>query len=68
MYAHLDEVKVEVGQKFAQNDIIALSGNTGLSTGPHLHYSVWRDDELVDPIKYIDLPFTQNIQLALDSN
>ena len=52
MYAHLSEVLVQTGEKIRQGQTIARSGNTGLSTGPHLHYSVWKDGELVDPMTF----------------
>jgi murein DD-endopeptidase MepM/ murein hydrolase activator NlpD len=54
MYAHLDKVLVNVGDSIKQKDVIALSGNSGLSTGPHLHYSIWYNDETVDPIKFVN--------------
>ncbi len=61
MYAHLSEVLVKKGDKIKQGDIVAKSGNTGLSTGPHLHYSLWKNGQLIDPMDYVNLKYTQEV-------
>ena len=53
MYAHLSKVLVKEGEKIRQGQIVAKSGNTGLSTGPHLHYGIYRKGELIDPLSFL---------------
>ena len=52
-YSHLKEILVEVGQKVTPEDVIGLVGNTGISTGPHLHLEVALNDIEVDPIIFL---------------
>ena len=53
MYAHLDQALVSRGGKVQQGQKIGLLGNTGYSTGPHLHFSVFRNGEAIDPIRFL---------------
>jgi len=52
-YAQLSAFKVKLGDQVKKGQVIALSGNSGMSTGPHLHYEVKKGDQRVDPIDYI---------------
>ena len=53
MYAHLSKILVQEGEMVKQGQKVAESGNTGLSTGPHLHYSLWKGEKLLDPMDYL---------------
>jgi murein DD-endopeptidase MepM/ murein hydrolase activator NlpD len=52
-YGHLQDYNVRAGQEIRRGDVIGFVGNTGRSNGPHLHYEVWVQDKLQNPIHYI---------------
>lgn len=72
-YFHLSEFNVKVGQKVKRGELIAYSGNTGTSSGPHLHYEVVKNRKKVNPIHYFyrditDKEFEQLVKLASIEN
>ena len=55
VYAHNRKNIVNVGQKVKRGDTISYVGSTGNSTGPHVHYEVWKNGKHVNPYKYINI-------------
>lgn len=53
-YAHNSRILVHTGQVVKRNDVIALSGSSGHSTGPHLHYEVWKDKKPINPEPFLE--------------
>jgi len=54
MYAHLHTVLVKKGEQLAQGTQIGTVGNTGYSTGPHLHFAVFRNNRAVNPLDFLN--------------
>ena len=52
-YAHCSRIMVRTGQRVTRGQTVAAVGNTGLSTGPHLHYEIHKDGRVVDPLTYV---------------
>jgi murein DD-endopeptidase MepM/ murein hydrolase activator NlpD len=58
LYAHLSELEVDIGDRVKRGDIVGYLGSTGRSSGPHLHYGVYRNGQAVDPRYYLKLAET----------
>ena len=52
-YWHQSELSVSVGQKVQSGEVIGHVGDSGLSTGPHLHWEVWVNGVRVDPLEWL---------------
>ncbi len=53
-YAHNKQNLVKVGQRVKRREAIAVSGSTGVSTGPHVHYEIWKNGHHVNPAAYLE--------------
>ncbi|MEO0059899.1 MAG: hypothetical protein RLZZ312_1546 [Bacteroidota bacterium] len=69
LYAHLSSYKCRVGQRVKRGDIIALVGSSGRSQGPHLHYEVHKNGEVVNPLNfyYGNISAAEYVQIAKTS-
>lgn len=56
LYGHASITLVQRGQAIRRNEVIALSGSTGRSTAPHLHFEITRDGSPVDPLQMVEPP------------
>ncbi len=54
-YGHLRSIQVKKGQQVAQGQVIGTLGNTGKSTGPHLHYEVHLGTSVIDPLRFLNV-------------
>lgn len=56
VYMHLSSINVSAGQTVSQGQVIGYSGNTGVSTGPHLHFGINVNGSYVNPLNYVSKP------------
>lgn len=61
LYGHMSSIAVSNGQTVSKGDTIGYVGSTGISTGPHCHFEVWKDGSRIDPEQfYSGLTFSEN--------
>ena len=53
LYAHMSSRSVSVGQWVDQGDVLGITGSTGISSGPHLHFAITENGVRVDPLQYL---------------
>ena len=53
LYGHLDKIIVHEGEKIKQGEVIGALGNTGRSSGPHLHFEIRKLDGPIDPLPFL---------------
>ena len=73
LYAHMSKYIVKKGQKVKRGEVIGFVGNSGISTAPHLHYEVRKDNKKINPVNfyYNDLSpeeYKKMLEISLQSN
>jgi murein DD-endopeptidase MepM/ murein hydrolase activator NlpD len=58
LYGHMSKLEVKIGDRVERGDVVGYLGSTGRSSGPHLHYSVYRNGQAVNPRYYLKLAET----------
>lgn len=58
LYAHLLQTDANVGDSVVRGQVIGLEGSTGFSTGPHVHFELRVNDQVIDPMPYLPVPGT----------
>lgn len=53
IYCHMSDISMRQGQKVKAEQVVGMSGNTGMSTGPHLHFRLKKNNTSIDPLPYL---------------
>ena len=68
LYGHLSEIFVKPNQTVKQGQIIGMSGDSGRSTGAHLHFAVKENNRFIDPVKVLEYPKPLPASVVIASN
>jgi murein DD-endopeptidase MepM/ murein hydrolase activator NlpD len=63
-YSHLARVMVEPGEILERGDLVGLAGDTGLATGVHLHFELWKDGRPRDPVDDLERGVDSSVELS----
>lgn len=66
-YAHLSKIDIKRGQKVVRGEKIGEVGNTGLSTAPHLHFEILKNENAVNPLRYIFMPNAESYEILINN-
>jgi murein DD-endopeptidase MepM/ murein hydrolase activator NlpD len=68
VYGHLSEILVMPNQNVKQGQIIGMSGDSGRSTGAHLHFAIKENNRFIDPVKVLEYPKPLPASVVIASN
>lgn len=68
LYGHLSEILVKPNEEVFQGQIIGKSGDSGKSTGAHLHFAIKQNNRFIDPIKLLNYPKPLPVSVVIASN